>query len=186
MICDRSQVKLDMRRLYLEGCESLRIGQFRIQIVATPCHFGGERRWFLCPHCLRRCAVLYRADHRCRRCARGHYRGEHLSPLDRKLAKARKLRRKLGQDHPNASKPIPVKPPRMRWHTYQRVRSEILTLESEATATLGERLLRRSVRGSSVEARRHTIRPLPGNLLLRDHARRNGLVLAVKDNESGA
>ena len=34
-------------------------------------------------------------------------------------------------------------------------------------------------------ARRHPIRPLPGNLLLRDHARRNRLALAVKFNDSG-
>jgi hypothetical protein len=35
-------------------------------------------------------------------------------------------------------------------------------------------------------ARRNPIRPVPGNFLLRDHARRNRLVLAVKLNESGA
>ena len=34
-------------------------------------------------------------------------------------------------------------------------------------------------------ARRHTIRPLSGNVLLCDHARRNRPVLAVKFNESG-
>jgi len=26
----------------------------RLPILTTPCHFGGERQWFACPHCARR------------------------------------------------------------------------------------------------------------------------------------
>jgi hypothetical protein len=30
-----------------------------VQLVSTPCHYGGRRWWALCPACARRCAVLY-------------------------------------------------------------------------------------------------------------------------------
>jgi hypothetical protein len=49
---------------------------YRVEIVSTPCHFGGKRYWFICPlvrggvPCRRRVGVLYGAGkyYGCRRC----------------------------------------------------------------------------------------------------------------------
>jgi hypothetical protein len=135
MICDETRIRLDIRRLWLAGMKGLRIDDVLVEIVTTPCTFGGERRWFLCPRCGRRCAVLYEG-YRCRLCIRGRYRSELRSPVDRMIVTARKLRRQLGQDDPNPTTPIPDKPHRMRWHTYLRIRAEIRRLETEVVMRL--------------------------------------------------
>ncbi|GGO34504.1 hypothetical protein GCM10010991_25400 [Gemmobacter aquaticus] len=139
MICEDLKVRLDMRRLYLAGFRSLRIDGVRIAIVTTPCNFGGERRWFLCPKCGRRCAVLYE-DLRCRICLRARYRLEAYAPVDRMILKAQRLRRKLGQLNPSSIKPYPKKPHRMRCTTYSRIILEIRALEFEAACVLDARL----------------------------------------------
>lgn len=49
-----------------------------VTLVATRPHLGGERRWFACPGCARRAAILYRPEPgdawRCRACHRLTYR----------------------------------------------------------------------------------------------------------------
>lgn len=140
MICEETGVRLDIRRLSLAAIKGLRINSVLVEIVTTRCTYGGERRWFLCPKCDRRCAVLYEGF-RCRLCIRGRYRVERLSPLDRMIVKARKLRQRLGQDEPSPSGPIPDKPHRMRWHTYLRIRAEIERLELEVVARLNAKLM---------------------------------------------
>lgn len=43
-----------------------------IEITTTPCHFGSERIWFLCPSCKKRVATLYKPPVKntllCRKC----------------------------------------------------------------------------------------------------------------------
>ena len=41
-----------------------------IRLDSTPCNYGGERTWFLCPHCRNRRAVLFSAGgvFACRQC----------------------------------------------------------------------------------------------------------------------
>ncbi len=43
-----------------------------LDITTTPCHFGNERLWFLCPSCRRRVATLYKPPTKntllCRKC----------------------------------------------------------------------------------------------------------------------
>jgi hypothetical protein len=55
-----------------------------VRLEWTPCHYGGERPWFSCPRCGKRCGVLYLGHFiACRRCFRmiypcqadRHYRG---------------------------------------------------------------------------------------------------------------
>ena len=130
MICDAFLVQLDSRRSWLKGLRAIRVDGQQIDIVTTPCNFGGERRWFLCPGCNRRCAIL-RTGLRCNECLGARHRSELSAPVDRMSAKARKLRRRLGQEEPNPTFPIPPKPHRMRWHTYMRIRAEISRLENE-------------------------------------------------------
>lgn len=143
MICEDVPIHLDIRRLSLAGMSGLWVDTTLVRITTTPCTFGGERRWFLCPKCDRRCAVLYRGL-RCRLCIKARYRIERMSPLDRMTEKASKLRRKLGQNDPVPADPIPNKPPRMRWHTYLRIRAEIRRLELEVVMQLNARLMLRA------------------------------------------
>lgn len=128
MICDAFPVRLDSRSSWLQGLRAIRVDGRQIEIVTTPCNFGGERRWFLCPICKKRRAIL-RSGLRCNKCSGGRYRSELQAPVDRLSAKARRLRRRLGQQEPNPTFPIPPKPHRMRWHTYVRIRDEINQLE---------------------------------------------------------
>ena len=43
-----------------------------LDITTTPCHFGNERLWFLCPSCRKRVATLYKPPTKeallCRKC----------------------------------------------------------------------------------------------------------------------
>lgn len=92
-----------------------------IALDSTEQHFGGERRWFVCPACDRRCAVLYGDEHfRCRQCQRLAYRSQSEDPRFRSLSKARKVRRRLGESG-NLVLPFPDKPPGMHWATYDRL-----------------------------------------------------------------
>ncbi len=34
---------------------------YHVFIESTPCHYGGKRWWFICPHCHRRCRIIYLA-----------------------------------------------------------------------------------------------------------------------------
>jgi hypothetical protein len=69
---------------------------YRVQLVTTPCHFGGVRWWFICPlspngvYCGRRVGVLYRAPradyYGCRHCYDLSYESRNesqSSPLGR-------------------------------------------------------------------------------------------------------
>jgi hypothetical protein len=52
----------------------------RIHLERTPCTFGGERTWVVCPSCGRRCAVLYAVGSafQCRSCHRLAYQSSRL------------------------------------------------------------------------------------------------------------
>ncbi len=66
----------------------------------TECHFGGKRKWFVCPDCGSRREILY--SHKnlfiCRKCADLSYQCQHEQPLDRHYRQARKVRHKLVTD----------------------------------------------------------------------------------------
>ena len=104
----------------------------------TRTNFGGHRQWVLCPSCDRRCAILYRKGDGplwgCRVCMAGRYRSEHLSQKDRRLEKAFKIRRRLGQSENNILKPFPEKPQGMWWRTYWKIRDEASQREYELIA----------------------------------------------------
>ena len=95
-----------------------------VPIEATPCHFGGGRKWFRCPRCFSRRAVLYFGgpDFACRCCLRLAYLSECLSPLDRLWRKQSKLEARLGLEG--------ERPKRMRWRTYERLLDRIDAIEA--------------------------------------------------------
>lgn len=70
-----------------------------IALTETPCHYGGSRRWFICPSCRRRCGVLY-IDRKiaCRKCFDLAFASQYESPQERMRRKLNKIRRVIGVD----------------------------------------------------------------------------------------
>lgn len=56
--------------IYSEQEKVMEFGKNRITLETTPCNYGGERYWFLCPYCAKRKAVLLLKDDTlvCRKC----------------------------------------------------------------------------------------------------------------------
>ena len=146
MICDDAE-KLDIRTLARKVPTLPDVIEFegeRIVIAWTAVNFGGQRPWFLCPSCDRRCAIIYRKGDGplwgCRICMNGRYETEHLSKRDRLLRKAFTARHRLGQKSGGVVVPFPQKPKHMHWATYERIRWKSLKLESEIWAIAKRRL----------------------------------------------
>lgn len=128
-----------------------------IALVSTRQHFGGERRWFICPCCNRKCAVLHDGTgFRCRVCLDLSYRSQSEDPRFRCLSSARKLRQRLGG---SANLPLQLleKPIGMHWRTYNRLYEKAAAQEQatlRAFAGVAERLVAVSRRGRRASARR--------------------------------
>jgi len=96
-----------------------------IQFDRTPCHFSGHRKWFLCPRCGKRVAVLYGAG-KYFLCRHGYdlcYTSQQETEIDRMMRKKRKIRDRLGASH-NLSMPIWRKPKGMHWKTFDRLQDQ--------------------------------------------------------------
>lgn len=63
----------------------------------TPCHYGGERPWFLCPACLRRVAIVFlrRGGFACRRCQELVYASQSEDEFASAWRRQRKVEAKL-------------------------------------------------------------------------------------------
>lgn len=88
---------------YRESCGEWQSVEQRIDLASTPCNYGGYRRWLVCPHCWRRCAVLCGAGKLflCRKCYQLPYQSQREDTYDRLLAKHRKLKELLyGENSP--------------------------------------------------------------------------------------
>jgi hypothetical protein len=95
-----------------------------VELDWTPCNYGGERPWMLCPLCGRRVAILYAgARFYCRHCHRLAYSSTREDPSDRGITKAQNIRKRLGGSA-NLFEPFPPKPKGMHWKTYWRLRDE--------------------------------------------------------------
>ncbi len=106
----------------------------RVALDFTPCNLGGQRAWFLCPSCGRRCGVLYPL--KCRVCLGLRYASELKGVQDRDYQQAFKVRRSLGQTTGGLEQPFPPKPRLMRWHTYLRIRLEAQAREARILSRL--------------------------------------------------
>ena len=97
-----------------------------VGVAFTPLHFGGGRRWLVCPCCQSRRQALYIANTvlACRECLGLRYRSQHENRRERGFRATDKLRVALGWE-PGILNPLGKKPPGMHWATYERVFGEI-------------------------------------------------------------
>ena len=84
--------------------------------------FGGMRHYFRCPQCSGRCEILYVTPRRaaCRKCLRLRHLSQRCSGTSRSTQRVVVLLRKLGGTGQSTNDPIPPKPKRMHWTTYNR------------------------------------------------------------------
>jgi hypothetical protein len=66
-------------------------------LTETPCHYGGTRKWFVCPDCRRRCGVLYIQQRiGCRSCHNLAYASQCEAPRERMRRQLLKIRKVIG------------------------------------------------------------------------------------------
>lgn len=97
----------------------------RIWRDSTPCHYGGQRDWLICPRCGKRVAAVYFGRHRfaCRTCNRLSYSSQRLDVVMRSWRKQRRIEAKLGGEN------VHTKPPRMRQATWERLTAQLADCE---------------------------------------------------------
>ncbi len=102
-----------------------------IELGFTPVHFGGERPWFLCPSCVRRCLSLYWiGQFKCRKCHDLVYQTARVDSLQRLEVRLSKVRDKLdGQFITGAF--IARRPRGMHHRTFARLDIEQREIERE-------------------------------------------------------
>ena len=112
-----------------------------VRLPRTAQPFGGERVWFACPGCGRRCAVLYGARRfRCRLCIGVSYGSQHEAAHERLLRRVQGLRARLGGElYASLDLPFPPRPKRMRRATYRRLRARAGRLERAMATAAAER-----------------------------------------------
>lgn len=111
-----------------------------VLLCYTPMHYGGERPWFMCPNCDRRCRKLYGGSQfYCRKCHGLSYQSQRARPEDHLLDRAQALRLRLGGSA-NMMEQFPARPRGMHRRTYERLRAEGQAIESALYGAMAERL----------------------------------------------
>ena len=113
-----------------------------ISFDRTPCNFGGNRTWLICPNlnCGRRVAVLYAGGKHflCRHCSGLVYSSQQESKQDRLMRKARKIRKRLGASN-DLTRSILFKPKNMHQKTFDRLRHEADQARNRSFGIMGQR-----------------------------------------------
>lgn len=106
-----------------------------VEISYTPCPFGGERAWWLCPGCGCRAIRLYQlaGTLRCRNCHRLVYASQRATAGDRAITRAQAIRLRMGGSA-SLLVPFPGKPPHMRWRAYFVLRARAEEADDRAFA----------------------------------------------------
>jgi hypothetical protein len=99
-------------------------GSYTIPTEKKPCNFGGNYYFFHCPQCNSRMRKLYCVDGKylCRKCAKLGYYSQRLRPSERFARQSYKVKEHLK----NYAGSLEIKPPRMKHHTFQRLRSRFV------------------------------------------------------------
>ena len=96
-----------------------------VLLESTPCRLGGSRRWFCCPTCPRRVAVIYGVGRlfACRRCKGLAYASQSEGAGDRAIRHADLIRTRLGWPAGIAN-PVGAKPKGMHWSSFRNLTAE--------------------------------------------------------------
>jgi len=108
---------------------------YPVQLDWTPCNFGGERPWFLCPAvgCGKRVAILYGGSiFACRHCHQLAYPSQRECAYDRTARQADKIRKKLGWEPGILNGRGWKKPKGMHWRTFERLTAKHNAFEQES------------------------------------------------------
>ena len=116
-----------------------------VSLEWTPCNFGGERPWFVCPgvvngvRCGRRAAILYGPGKYflCRHCYDLRYESQRENKIYRAIHRAQNIRERLGGSR-SMLKPFPERPKGMHYNTYIRLWWEHREAEMEQVAGMRE------------------------------------------------
>ena len=90
-------------------------------VTWTHPNYGGERPWWTCPSCSRRCAIVYALGVNpfvCRLCSSLTYVTAQSDGFTRAMRKSVERKRRLGWE---IGKPFPTKPKGMHWRTWERL-----------------------------------------------------------------
>jgi ribosomal protein S27AE len=118
--------------------QTVRWRQTVVQIVTTPQHVG-VRRWFACPECSKRCAILYAPDDTrlaCGRCLGISYPSQRQSPAQRIRTQADALFRRLNVDASHFPRCLGPKPPGMAWARYRALLDKALEYDERTCRML--------------------------------------------------
>ncbi len=112
-----------------------------VPFVWTQTRFGGQRRWFQCMSCGRRCRILYGGSHyRCRRCHGLKYESQYEPAYQRAIDQVDKLRARVGGERGAFDEePFPPKPKGMHWKTYRRLEERYDALQGSWTVGVMQR-----------------------------------------------
>jgi len=96
--CHEDRITVNPTPLYSDLDRQPGTQTFRFD--TTPCNFGGERRWFLCPGCSRRVAVLCGVNEvfRCRLCHRLPYLSQNTTVLRRLIRRRQDIGKRIFED----------------------------------------------------------------------------------------
>lgn len=114
-----------------------------IPIRRHACRFGGERLYWACPSCYRRCEVVAMATHGrswgCRTCLRLRYTSQGLDAVQRLQRRADSIYDRLGGSDEDG---VVHKPKWMRWRTFHGLMDKADNLAAESDAAFALRAMR--------------------------------------------
>lgn len=99
---------------------------YPVYMTTTPCTYGGERYWFMCPArgCGLRVAILYcHTVFACRHCCKLAYRCQRETDDAKAARRADTIRKRLGWPM-GILNPPGSKPKGMHWRTFERLRDK--------------------------------------------------------------
>lgn len=106
-----------------------------IQLLGTPCHFGGSRKWFICPDCNKKVLIIYGGKYfRCRCCHNLIHPSVNESKLDRATRAVSRYQKKLAPQFElgclDGVRWL-QKPKRMRYKTFFELKRKAVEKEDE-------------------------------------------------------
>jgi hypothetical protein len=132
-------------RVHPPAAPESKVVEQQVPIVWTKCRLGARRPWFKClitadgKVCGRRVAKIYGPCHlfACRHCLGLVYESQREIPVDRAMRRAQKIKMRLGGSG-DPFELFPLKPRRMHWRTYERLREQARAADDDAEGLLAQ------------------------------------------------